>query len=220
METKQIISLVLAPCLFMLPGTARCHERYLINGTQVLLYKVMNWWYDCLAQDAQWLCGQPLVYQSQSGLTFKRSENRSDWMLLFPKGFADLIALCPQTNSDTALALTPVAEAKDSTEDTKNALLLFHQGRPYGLKLSSLVQHRAMAINSVLPDLAVEITGRITGLSGQKVLFYNPDSLKETPARRCADPEDNPGPAFTLSLVHIPTGNILARYQGGSHTMD
>ena len=51
----------LLSCFFIVNNDAFCSETYYIDNNRVLLYKIINWWYDCLPEESNLLWAQNSV---------------------------------------------------------------------------------------------------------------------------------------------------------------
>ena len=88
-------TIVLA-CLHIINHDALCSETYYIDNNRVLLYKIINWWYDCLPEESNRLCGSLIKYQSKDNAQVEYYEAEMILKLQIKGGFADLLSIFKQ----------------------------------------------------------------------------------------------------------------------------
>lgn len=89
------LSLLLLLLLFSIAGAGpsrAANFAYTIDDQPVLLYKIIQWWYDAQAADAPWVCGRTLACHTTDPIqiTYVQSDRRLS--LRFEAGFAELVS--------------------------------------------------------------------------------------------------------------------------------
>jgi len=78
---------------FCLPHTTVSQELYLLEGHQVLLYKIINWWYFAPNEDSVQLCGDLLEYKNIGNAKISFLQNGSIMKISIEGGFAPLLSV-------------------------------------------------------------------------------------------------------------------------------
>ena len=71
-------------------------ETFYIDKNSVLLYKVINWWYDCLPEDSDQLCGRLLKYQILDNAKVEYNEAEMILKLGIKGGFTGQLSIFKQ----------------------------------------------------------------------------------------------------------------------------
>ncbi len=80
-------------------NTAFCSETYFIDGRRVLLYKIINWWYDCLPEESSLLCRRPIKCKNRGNALIEYNEADRVLNLNIKDGFAELLSISRQSNN-------------------------------------------------------------------------------------------------------------------------
>lgn len=87
---------IVLSCFHIVNHDACCSEPYFINNNRVLLYKIINWWNDCLPEESSQLCGSRIKCQSEGNAQVVYNEAEMIMRLQIKGGFADLLSLFKQ----------------------------------------------------------------------------------------------------------------------------
>lgn len=91
MTNRLIALIVVLVTAAVIPGHA--DEEYYINGNPVLLYKTINWWYDCRPEDSNQLCGRVIQCKNNGNVRIEYNDVEMKLKLTVEKGFADLLGI-------------------------------------------------------------------------------------------------------------------------------
>ena len=196
-------------CFFGGLQEASGEEAYSINGNQVLLYKVINWWYDCLPEESDRLCGQILSYRSFGNTQVDYNDEKEILTVYMAAGFTDMMSIF---NPDAQGGNAPFLKCTRLNEKIfENAAVdditgfLSVNGR---LSLKDVKKDWAANLYRMKSHIGIEVKGRIHGLlNGRIALHPQGDFLKFCP--RDDRSEDRVFIA-TLSLYHVEMKEVLA----------
>ncbi|MEJ2642106.1 MAG: hypothetical protein P8010_21295 [Desulfosarcinaceae bacterium] len=88
----RIAPLVLLICCLAAGGRAFADiDTYTIDGQPVLLYKIIQWWYEAPDAQAPWICGRTLACRSRYPVEISFIRDNRHLSLRFETEFADLI---------------------------------------------------------------------------------------------------------------------------------
>lgn len=197
-------------CLLLIRGQAHGSEAYYLAGKRVLLYKVINWCYDCPGGEADRLCGARATCRSTGGTRVSYDESQQAVSLHLAGGFADLLSIAKPDEPGGLPYLTCAwlsetyfgrgrADEVPWTETSRERILTIRQ----------VDKHHGRGLRGIENDIVVELHGRVGGLLSGRLSLYRPgDSI-----RSC--PEDAREPEFSivLTIARSTTKEVLARYK-------
>ena len=179
-------------------------ETYSLGGRQVLLYKIINWWYFAPDENSEHLCGESISYKSSGSAEIHLSPDSSTMKLSFNQQCAPLLALVG--NGGTSPAKTSMASSWVNEDYfTSHKATLTIEEKPHTNSCS-------ITINNVLYEqqdnflahqniLTLSITGTVHGLGeGKMALSPAGDFLEKCSTTRdeSTPPE---APVLTVSLT-------------------
>jgi hypothetical protein len=196
---RALFSLALLSSLCLNSGGAHGSEICTINGNTVLLYKIINFWYDCLPEEADQLCGARLECRSREQARIEYQTTASVLKIHIPSGFARLVSVaggrhlqCTWLNQ----AYFGGGQALDLTDDTGAE----------GFTFTGIKEAQARSIRAMAKEIRVEIKGGISGLLNGKIALYQGRDFLKT----C--PEEAEGTPALVKLVNSRTREVLAVY--------
>ncbi len=156
-------------------------ESYFLGGNPVLIYKAVNWWYDCLPEESTRLCGQSVAYENKGGLKAEYLERDGSLKLILPPGFADRVLIFNRERGPSFLKCTWV---NDRYLGGGSKVIIGEETDSLsGFCFINVNKHQAGLIRSILDNLAVRVEGRVMGLaSGRISLHRQGDLIKRCPA--------------------------------------
>ncbi len=194
--------------VFWVPMTgpaAFCAEAYYINNSQVLLYKVINWWYDCLEEESKQLCGTKVRCRNQGNTQVEYNGTTMKLTLRIDGGFAHQLSLFNPLARASYLACTSLNKTYFSRSEAKD----ISGGLPI---TGALVIHRVgktqgMQIQSMQKDIVFELEGIISGLVNGKIALNHMGEFIKT----CPDAGRKRSPV-SLRIMNFRTKEVLATY--------
>ena len=191
----------------MVHQKACCAEKYYIDNQRVLLYKVINWWYDCLPEESTQLCGSRIKYENRGNARILYDASEKELTLGVDGGFADLLAFFSQCRG---------CRGPSHFQCTWLNRKYFGQGRAkkFGRQRTFTVEiadeNQLRILRSMQHHLVFVVEGIIGGLmNGQIALHQGGDQLKT-----CPEPEQSDEPySIRLTLFNSKTNEVLATYQ-------
>lgn len=198
-------------CFSATPDIAACSENYYINNSRVLLYKIINWWYDSLPEDSQRLCGELIRCRSERNVQIEYDTDGMKIRFYTKESFADLLSVfkpCEPCWGPSFLQLTWLNKKYFGhgrylpSTDRDSHLNSFIFGEIEGI--------HAEKIQSIVDAIGLELEGAICGLMNGKIsLHHSGELLKTCPADGKRQDEDSP---ITLKIVNFQTEEVLAKF--------
>lgn len=204
---KRISTTIVAiAVLLMAHQKACCTENYAIDNQRVLLYKIINWWYDCLPEESTRLCGSRIRYENRGNARILYDGSRKKLILGIDGGFADMLALFRQCNGCPGPSHFECSWL-NRTYFGKGRAKMFGQRHP--ITIENVDKNQARIIRSMAHHLVFVVEGVISGLmNGRIALYQGGEMIKICPK---PDPSDEHLP-IRLTLFNSKTNEMLATY--------
>ena len=162
-------SLIIILCL---PHATFSQERYLLEGNQVLLYKMINWWYFAPSEDSATLCGEFLEYRNIGNAKIRILENDSVAEISFADGFAPLLSVIGECETCSTPASTQARWINTKYFEGSKATLHIEES-PHTNIFSIYIENIEKSASKVLKEnqnqLAFILTGTVQGLQNGKI---------------------------------------------------
>lgn len=190
------------------PHIVFCYEEYYIDDQVTLLYKVINWWYDCLPEECDIFCGDAVKCTNQGNARIEYNENVKLLRFTVQYGLADMLSVI-----DNCAGCTGPSHLKCIWQDPK----YFEGAKPAAVSNLSRYDFygidgkQAQAIKSIGDAISFVVEGNICGLlkDGTISLHQSGAFLRSCPKR--SDNEiDNP--PISVKIMNAKTNRMLARY--------
>ena len=211
LKIRPVCAIVLA-CLLFGSYDAFCLETYFLDDQRVLLYKIVNWWYDCLPEESSLLCGSKIKCRSTGDARVDYDEKKMALKLQINGGFADLVSIfkqCERCFGPEYLKCTRLNEKYfGSGEAVAVSIDMPGASAFHFLKID---RNHARKIQSIEKDIVFELEGSVGGLLNGKIALHQ---AAETFIKTCPEISQNPEAAFPvfLNIVNADTGEVLAKY--------
>lgn len=194
-------------CCHVLCSLAFCSEDYYIDNQRVLLYKIINWWYDCTPEESVLLCRHPVRYENRENARMIYDGAENTLKLKVKGGFADLLSLvrpCEQCAGSPHFRCTWInrdyfgngrpAIVSDITE------FIFYDFR----------KQQVQKIQGIEKDILFVLEGMVGGLLNGKIALHPAGDL----SRKCPGLSQNTEEHFPISLkiINADKNEILAEY--------
>lgn len=188
-------------------------ESYYINNNRVLLYKVINWWYDCLPEVSEQLCGQILTYRDPGSMKVAYDEDNRVVKLIVPNRFTDIVSLFGgHSRQKEGRSFTCTFRQKEifGPGQSMDVTDVFISDGAFVFKGIASVQ--AQKIQEIRDAMVFEVTGSIRGLMDGKIaLSPGGDFIRSCPADSLQKIAFLP---VTMKVYHAGTNEILLIYSG------
>lgn len=184
-----------------------------LDDNYVLLYKVINWWNDCLPEDAYMPCHNRIACQSQGGATIDYNNGDRVLRIQVDRRFAGLLSVFKECeHCQGPSSLEPVWLDKEIFGNGEAAVLRGAETNIHSLTFNAITREQAIRIKDIANDLAFVVEGRVQGLllnEGRIALHQAGKFLKACPD----DPRYNKGSfPISLKIVNSRTGEALVQY--------
>jgi hypothetical protein len=197
-------------CFALFSHNAYCTEIYSINNNQVLLYKIINWWYDCLPEESDLLCGSLIKYQNKGNAHVEYNDSEMILKLRIDTGFADQLSVfraCEQCSGPAYFHCTWLNKdylGNDKTDAVPDKLQALNS-----FTFQNIGKKQAQRLRDIETDILFEIEGVIFGLMNGKIALYHGDDFLKT----CPDmPQNQEGIYPCLKIINGNTNEELAKY--------
>ena len=160
---------------FCLPRTAVSQELYLLEGHQVLLYKIINWWYFAPNEDSVQLCGDLLEYKNIGNAKISFFQNSSTMKISFEGGFAPLLSVAEGCESCSPSS-TEAMWMNDSYFSNSKATLNIEEStenNKYSIFIENINKNRLNVLEEEEKQLAFILTGTVQGLQNGKIALHS-----------------------------------------------
>ena len=185
---------------------AVCSEKYYINNNKVLLYKIINWWYDSLPEESHQICGSLIRCQTKDNIRIEYNAIEMKLRFNAKESFADLLSIfkeCKQCWGPSYLELTWLN--KEYFGDGK----FMTSADKYSYTFSHIERTNAQRIQSLADVIGLELEGVICGLMNGKIALHHSGNLLKT-CQTDSEKQDKIFP-ITLKIVNYQTEEILAK---------
>lgn len=205
--------MVVFSCLHINIPDAFCSESYYINNNRVLLYKIINWWNDCIPEESSHLCWRRIKCENEGDAHIVYSETEKTLKLQIKGGFAELLSTfkqCDQCFGPSYLQCTWLnkkyfgyGEAVIVQDELPAISALF---------FNNINKKEWRLIRSVEKDIELVLEGVIGGLlmMNGKIALHQAGNFLKT----CPKPNQNRDNSFPISLkiINSRTEEVLAKY--------
>lgn len=211
MTNRLIALIVVLVNAAVIPGDADCSEEYYINGNPVLLYKTINWWYDCRPEDSNQLCGSVIQCKNKGNVRIEYNDVEMRLKLTVENGFADLLGIFKSCEDCFGPSYLKPMGLDKTYFGSGNAVIPIDQSQTINSYIfNSIDRLHALKIKSIENFLGLELEGVVCGLmNGQIALHQAGEWLKECPLESGWHRENFP---ITIKIINFKTREILAQY--------
>ncbi len=212
--------LVFFLCLHLNSSTVSCSEiyfndylseKYYIDDQHVfLLYKIINWWYDCQPKDNYLLCGKTIKCTNLGNACIEYTQSKSVLKVSIPKGLADQFSIfktCNQCFGPSNLRCIWQNKkylGKGTAAPTK------HLNQFVFLHINKI---QARFLKNIEKEIIFVVQGNIRGLMNDgKIALHNTGTI----LKRCPGDADNEANIFpiTVKIKNTSTNEMIAQYLG------
>ena len=213
MILRKIISFHLILLGFILiPCFGFGYEKYYIDNEPVLLYKIINWWHDCISNNCSRFCDRRVKYVNNGTVHIKYNRSNSVLTLKFTEPFADLLIPLKQNDRDFGPSrfkctwLNKLYLGSPTPDDINNISFLHHE-----IIFHSVDFRQANLLKKSESNIGIVIEGAIGGLHESKIMLYQTGEI----SRYCQSTQNNDkhhSPIF-LQIINFKTKETLAVYE-------
>jgi hypothetical protein len=183
-------------------------DTYTIDGQPVLLYKIIQWWYEAPDTQTPWICGHTLACHTRQPVEISFTRDNHCISLRFETEFADLIWPEIGGSGKVRLDLHPIWTDPAYFNANAHALCADRGNHPARLFIEEVNPEQAQQWMRSANDLELMLSGPVRGLADDRVaLADSPALLKICPHEVTAG---SAPPTMTLTLRHRTTQRVLA----------
>jgi len=198
-------------CSIIFTQDASCAENYYIDNNRVLLYKIINWWYDCLPEETDRLCGSRLKYENRGNAKAEFNNAERTLKLNVKGGFTDLISIfkqCKTCPGPSCLKCVWLNEKYFKNSEAMNIYKNF--AGPSIFVFKNITKKQARQIKNMEKNLIFVLEGTISGLINNKIALHRAGNF----LKPCPDHSQikNENPPIFLTIINTATNEILAKY--------
>jgi len=215
MSTNRFVHLFLVLlCIHIFSFDAFCEETYRIDNNRVLLYKIINWWYDCLPDECDLFCGKTVECDNRGNAEIEYSAADMTLKLKVKGGFADLFSIFKACKDCYGPSYLECRQLNRKYFGNGKAVGIHAGFRGFNeFVFNAISSSQAQSVRNIKDDIKFVLKGRIGGLVGGKVALHQAGQFQKA----CPKDPKNQKAAFpiTLKIVNAQTDEILAIYSIG-----
>lgn len=198
-------------CFHIADHDAFCSETYYMNNNRVLLYKIINWWYNCLPEEESELCGSLIKCENKDNAQVQYYEAEMILKLKINNGLADLLSVfkqCKQCFGPSYLKCTWLNKKYFGSGEA--AIVSNDLQTISAFIINNIDENHGRRIQSIEKNIIFEIEGTIGGLvSGQIALHQVGNFIKTCPESSHGRDDSLP---ISLKIINSNTKEVLATY--------
>ncbi len=203
---------IVLSCVLIINHDAFCSETYYIDNNRVLLYKVINWWYDCLPEESSKLCGSLIKCQSKGNAQVEYNETEMILKLQIKGGFADLLSTFKQCEQCFGPSYLKCTWLNKKYFGSGEAVFVVSNELPAmsAFIINNIDKKQGQLIRGIEKDILFEIQGVIGGLLNGKIALHQAGNFIKT----CPGAPQSRDDCFPISLkiINSHTKEVLAKY--------
>ena len=190
-------------------ATASGDEKYYLDGTQTLLYKTINWWYDCLPRNSDLLCGKPIRCENRGNVQI--TYNESDRVLKFTikNGLSDLFSVLKSCEKCVGPSYLSCGWSDKKYFGDATAADIAHLNQ---FVFCPVDQMHALRLKRMENNIIAIVEGKIAGLmENGKIALHSGGNLM----KRCKENSHDEMERFPISvkIINGPSKELMAHYQ-------
>ena len=203
--------IIIIPCFLIINHDAYCFEDYYIGNNRVLLYKIINWWYDCLPEESNLLCGRVIKCISKDETQVVYDETKMVLKLKINGGFAGQLSIFKQYGQCLGPSYLKCTWLNKKYFDKGEASIISNDLPAISVLIINKVdKNHGRRIQSIEKDIIFELEGTIGGLLSGRIALHHAGNFIKT----CSDASHDRGDNLPISLkiINDNTKEILATY--------
>ncbi|GAB6145977.1 hypothetical protein JCM12294_34170 [Desulfocicer niacini] len=203
--------IIVISCALTINHTAHCTEIYYISNNRVLLYKIINWWYDCLPEESNLICGSIIKCKSKGDTQVVYDETEMKLKLQINGGFAEQVSIfkqCEQCEGPSYLKCTWLN--KKYFGNGEAAIISNNLSAINAFILNNIDTRHGRAVQSIEKDIEFELEGSIGGLLNGRIALHQSGKFIKTCSAAYLGLSDNF--PVSLKIINSKTKEVLAIY--------
>ncbi len=181
--SKLFLVFILTFCLYCFPRSALSEEVYFLDNSQVLLYKIINWWYYAPDEEGRQICGDEIKCISTENAKVSFTENNLRLTIFIKAEFAELLTLSDEcVDCSGSHSFEPIYL---NNEYFHNAEVLLNINESaftnhYAIEIKNISKKEYLKIKELEEHLVLTLNGTVQGLQDGKVaLKFKGDHLNK-----------------------------------------
>lgn len=187
-------------------------ETYFIDHQRVLLYKIINAWYDSPPEESERLCGLPIQYHNQGNVRVEYNGLEEQALhLQINEDPADLLSVLKPCQRCFGPAFFQCTWLNKKYFGKGEAVVLSNDPKTISVFRFHLVgEKQARHLQRIEKDIALVIEGVVRGLLNGKIALHRSGTLiRECPGGSSPGEENT---SIVLKIVNFRTKEVMARY--------
>jgi hypothetical protein len=208
---RRLKSALLLLCLLLAVQHAFCAETYYIDDQPLLLYKVINWWYDSLPAESGRPCGKSIKCRNEGNAGVEYDALKKEVSINIRGGLAGMLLTfktCGDCYGPSRFRCTWLN--RNVFKGGKAAVLVVDSTVVQGFSFSPVEREQAGIIQTMADDLRIELEGVIGGLADGRIALHASDGL----LKHCPAVSDDQADAYPilLRIVNSKTNVVLSEF--------
>lgn len=183
-------------------------EKYYIDDQNVILYKVINWWYDCHSEDNLLLCGKIIRCNNLGNAYIIYNQSKFVVNISIQKGFAGQLSIFKNRHGYLGPSYLYCIWQNKKYLGTGKAASVSNINQFTFFQIDII---HAQILKKIEKKLLFILEGNILGLSSEgKIALHNTGILLKS----CPDGTDKKGSIFpiTVKIINVKTDEVIAKY--------
>ena len=181
-KTFLLYSTVVLSSLFCTSHSAKASEAYFLGGQQVLLYKIINWWYFASDPGSSQLCGESIAYRSSGTAEINLSKNSSAIEISFYRECAPLLAMVGTHGADPEKTSVDAIWVNEDYFTSQKATLTIEElahTNNCSIAVDNVQYEQQDNLQGYQSFLTLSVTGTVQGLMDGKIALDSSGDISE-----------------------------------------
>ena len=198
-------------CLLLFHPDAFCSETYYLENNRVLLYKIINWWYDCLPEESTQLCGSLVKCQSKGDTQVEYNETEMVLKLQIRGGFGRLLSIFKQCEKCYGPSYLKCIWFNKKYFGSGEAVIVTTDLPTVGDFIFNNIDNiHSRRIKSIEEDIVFELEGKVGGLLNGRIALHHAGNFIRTCPK--VSQRNDEFSSTTLKIINSYTEEVLAKY--------
>ena len=206
LKISRLHSILTIVCVICWAHSSSASQLYLLGGHQVLLYKIINWWYFAPAEESARLCGESLEYHVSGNAYVTFVEHDSALKISFKDGLAHLLSVVGGCDACSPAASVQATGLNQDYFKEARAVVTIEElphSNDYSIMIRSISNEASQLLQNAQNQLTVILTGTVQGLQNGKITLNPSGDL----LGKCTDSNiSSTAPAATTLVVTLSVG--------------
>lgn len=183
-------------------------EKYYIENQNVLLYKIINWWYDCQPDENFLLCGEKIKCKNIGNAFIEYTQSKSVVKISIREGFADQLSIFKTCDGCSGPSYLRCIWHNKKYLGKGDAASIIDLNQFIFVHIDKI---QANILKDIEKDIVVVVEGHILGLTNNgEIALHNTGAI----LKKCLNNTNRKDGIFpiTVTIKNNSTDEIIAQY--------